>query len=137
MSQEPQNELPGRLKDWVRRARSRGSALFRESFIQRWGQKFGKRFPKGLDITLGEEKLKNVTQYASRIQWGLLVLGTFLLADLTGRGIALFIRPTFAPVPRKAPVAARRPAPSEDYEAIVRRNMFNVETAAPGHHRDE
>jgi len=80
---------------------------------------------------LGEEKLKNVTQYASRIQWGLLVLGTFLLADLTGRAIALFIRPTFLSAPRKAPVASRRPAPSEDYDAIVRRNMFNVEGKVP------
>src|SRR5687768_12193705 len=104
MSKDPSNELPGRLKEWVRRARSKGSSFFKESFIERWGQKIGKRFPrnfKGLELTLGEENLKSVAQYASRIQWGLLVLGTFLLADLTGRAIGLFIRPTFPPVPKK------------------------------------
>lgn len=77
-------------------------------------------------------ELSKVSENSHRIRWALIVLAVFLLADLSARMIGMFIRPTYNPPAKKQAAApANRLPPSADYDAILRRNMFNVEQKIP------
>jgi general secretion pathway protein C len=132
MSSDPSNEVPGGLKNWLGNARSKGGTLFKKSFLRRWGASLRKKLPKDFQgLELKDIQLKNLSEYAPWIRRGLLVLGVFLASEVASRAIGLFIRPTFPPVPKKMMASAHRAAPTENYDAITDRNMFNVEHFIP------
>lgn len=114
------------LKKWWSTARSRaGEMASRVKSRSASGSKGVRRFE------FKKPELKKVSENSNKIRWGLIVLGLFLLADITGRIIGMFIRPTYAPLPKKQSTTAQRYAPSADYDSILRRNMFNVEGKIP------
>lgn len=133
----PSKELPERLKKWFQGARGKSSRLFRRPKWWKPGAlgTLRGRIPKKLrdfDLDLKKVELKNVSEYSGWIRFGLVVLAVYLLAELTARTIGLFVRPVYPQLPRQAgDMAAAGAQPQEDYEAILRRNIFNVEGKIP------
>lgn len=70
-------------------------------------------------------------RYLQWVQRGLFVLGIFFLAGVTARLIGSFIKPSVIPSSPRLAGPASKPVPREDYDAILRRNMFNVENTIP------
>lgn len=134
-SKEPSKEVPRRLKAWLQGARSKGSGLFSKKKLGGFGGSFGKRIPKKLknfELDLKKVELKNVSEYSGWIRLGLIVLAVFLLAEIAARTIGLFIRPVYPNLPRKAvDMSGPSAQVAEDYESILRRNIFNVEGKIP------
>lgn len=133
MSEDPSNEEPSLFKRWLSGKRGGGSG---GSLLERWSRSLRKKLPKdfhSLEKSLKDgQQLKSFSRYTPGIRWGLLVLGLFLLSDLVSRTIGLWIRPSPVARPKKNAIAsARRAAPVEDYDSIIRRNMFNVEGKVP------
>jgi len=116
--------IPDRLKRWWGTAKDR-LRLGRLTSRVKEGAGGVRRFE------FKKIELKKVSENSHRIRWGLIVLGIFLLADITARIIGMFIRPTYTSLPRKQTQTAQRYAPSADYDSILRRNMFNVEQKIP------
>src|SRR5262249_54468951 len=86
---------------------------------------------RDLDFNFRDVELKNISAYSTWIERGLIVLALFLLAGIASGIIGLFIRPSFPPIPKKMGAPVVSTAPTEDYEAILRRNVFNVEGTIP------
>lgn len=144
---EPGSKIPSAFKRWIKEARSRGVDLMRRG-SSRWRGRItggGEGFFGGIRRQVGEwgsaaqRKLRSPetwnpqdwTVYLGYFRWGLWVLTIFLLAELTARSVGLWI-----PAKRLPPVTvkAAKPKtaiPSQDYEAILSRNMFNVEGKIP------
>ncbi len=128
------DEEPRLLGKWLENAKARGSSLFKSKKLGNLGKKFSGRIPdrlKKFDFDLKEVNLKNVSEYSGWIRWGLLVLGVFLLAQITAGIIGLNLKPT---MPKPPPRMASKPASSQtvpDIGGIERRNIFNVEGNIP------
>lgn len=118
----PKN-IPKRLKSWLEGANGKKRSLLGRD-------KVSGRF-KSLDFDFRNIELKNLSQYSGWIRWGLIVLVVFLLADAVSSVVGLFIRPVYPPIPKKPMAYSPVQTPSEDYESILRRNMFNVEGKIP------
>jgi len=103
-------QIPGRLKDWFKGKRGRL-----------------RKIPGGLK----KIELSKIAEHSGWIRWGIVVLAIFLLSEIISRGMSLFIRPVYPPMPKKPVAVAPTAVPSEDYDAILRRNMFNVEGKIP------
>ncbi len=136
MGDRRSNEIPKRLRAWLDKARGRGGKLLSNPSLKKLGGSLKTRIPKkfkNLDFNLREVELKNVSQYSGWIRWGLLILALFLLAEMTSGVIGLFIRPTPQPIARRGGggQTLAPSVPTEDYDAILRRNMFNVEGKIP------
>jgi len=133
-SNEPSKGVPKRLKAWVEGARKRGGGFFNKPTFGKFRGSF-KKLPKKLqniELDLRNVDLKNVSQYAGWIRLGLIVLAVFLLSEVTARVIGLFIRPIYPNLPQKtASMASPNNQATEDYESILRRNIFNVEGKIP------
>jgi type II secretion system protein C len=128
--------IPKRLKEWLSKAKPKRSTTSGEgpSRMKDLGTSLKERIPgkiRNLDFNFKEVELKNISEYSSWIERGLIVLALFLLAGITSGIIGLFIRPSFPPIPKKQSGAAAVSAPTEDYDAILRRNVFNVEGKIP------
>ncbi len=125
---------PKRLGKWLQSAKARGSSLFKNPKLGKLGSKIRGRIPdkfKKFDFDLKEVNLKNVSENAGWIRWGLVVLGVFLLAQITAGIIGLNLKST---APKPQPRVASRPATSQtlqDTAPIERRNIFNVEGTIP------
>jgi general secretion pathway protein C len=125
---------PSRLGKWLENAKARGASVLKGKKLGNLGSKLSKRLPdkfKKFDFDLKEVNLKNVSEYSTWIRWGLVVLGVFLLAQITAGIIGLNLKPTF---PKPPPRVAARPtnAPQvQDFGGIERRNIFNVEGTIP------
>ncbi len=138
MSENPRSKLnPKRWLEWFKGRRSQKSV--QSERLRDLTSGFKKKIPgrlsgklKGFDLDFRKIDLKNVSQYSTGIQWGLIVLALFLLASITSSLIGLWLKPASAPVasrPLSRPMADR--PPTEDFDAILRRNMFNVEGKIP------
>ena len=128
-------DFPKRLKAWLQK---RGAKV-RERMGRREPRALGvslrDRIPKKVrdfDFDFRKVDLNNVSSYSGWIRGGLAVLGIFLLAALTAGIIGLWVRPVYTNAPKKQAAAPMAKAPTEDYDAILRRNMFNVEGKIPG-----
>ncbi len=135
MSDKPNAKFSAKLRNWFQRARQRSQKSVQSEKLRTLASGLRKKIPgklKEFDLDFKKIDLKNVSQYSSGIQWGLVVLALFLLAGLTSSLIGLWLKPSFAPVTShpNAPRVANRPV-VEDYDAILRRNMFNVEGKIP------
>lgn len=134
-SKEPLNKMPKLLQRWMKGARSRGGRFFNKSKLGGVGGSLKRGLPKKLrdfELDLKKVELKNVSEYSGWIRIGLLVLAVFLLSEVTARVIGLFIRPIYPNLPRKGvDMASSGNQTSEDYESILRRNIFNVEGKIP------
>jgi len=125
-------DIPKRLRDWFQRAKARGGAS--SGRLKKFGSSLRGRIPKNLrGLDLKDVDLKNVSRYSGWIRWGLIVFALYLLAQVTSGLIGLGLKPAPLPVARSsAPQQTTgRPPVSEDYDAILRRNMFNVEGKIP------
>lgn len=90
------------------------------------------RLPRNLSrIDLRKIEWKKITEHSNAIRWVLILVGVYLGAQLASQIIGLFIRPTYMPLPKRVATAPPSPRISEDYEAILKRNMFNVEGEIP------
>ncbi len=134
MSENPKSKFnPKRWWEWLKGRRTQKSV--QSDRLRNLASSFGKKIPgklKEVDFDFRKIDLKNVSQYSTGIQWGLIILALFLLASITSSLIGLWLKPAQAPVASRPiiPRMANRP-PVEDYDAILRRNMFNVEGKIP------
>jgi general secretion pathway protein C len=132
MDSDPKDSgLPQRLKDWLKGAKDRSGGLFKGGF----GSALRKRLPKKyerVEFDLKKLDLERITERSGWIRWGLLALAIFLLADVTARMVGLFVPSVYTPMPRKGMSPTRSgQTGGADYDAILRRNMFNVEGKIP------
>ncbi len=117
-----ENGEPGLLSKWFSSAKARV------------GSKLKGRLPEKLkkfDFDLKEVNLKNVSEYAGWIRWGLTVLGVFLLAQITAGIIGLNLKPSF---PKPISKVTSQPINSPvmpDISGLEKRNIFNVERTIP------
>lgn len=96
------------------------------------GTRLRRRFQRNLrQIDLGKIELKTITEHSSAIRWVLILVGVYLGAEVASQIIGLFIRPTYMPLPKRVVTAPPFTRISEDYEAVLKRNMFNVEGEIP------
>lgn len=126
--------IPKRLKAWLQRARSKASRPKDQSKLKQLGASLRERIPgkiRDFDFDFKRVELKNVDQYSGWIRWSLIVLGLFLLAGITSGIVGLYLRPQYPTIPKKVAAQPTTTAPAEDYDAILRRNMFNVEGKIP------
>lgn len=137
---------PNFLKRWLEKAKSRRMSRhsnsddsaprrrFSTRKIRAWGESVSRKLPRKFrQMRFDPKKIKiaKVSEYQRTVQWGLLVIGVFFLAELTSRGLGLWIRPIYPSIPKRTSHVARAKTPTEDYDAILRRNMFNVEGKIP------
>jgi general secretion pathway protein C len=129
------DEEPRLLGKWLNAAKARGSSLFKGKKLGQLGSKVRGRLPsklKQFDFDLREVNLKNVSEYSGWIRWGLLVLGVFLLAQITAGIIGLSFKPTAArPAPRVVGRPQAKPQTIVDSRSVEQRNIFNVEGTIP------
>jgi general secretion pathway protein C len=125
--------MPKVLREWLQKAgRRAGSAgkgfINKEKLSQAAGRlrkRIPKRFdPKGFDV-------KTLAEHSGSIRWVLAIIALFLAAELASRIAGLFIRPTYPTVGKRNAPNAQPNYPADDYDAILRRNMFNVEGKIP------
>lgn len=77
-------------------------------------------------------ELEKVAENSHRIRWALIVLGVFLAADIAARILGMFFSPTYTSLQKKQTSApSQKTTSAADYDAILRRNMFNVEQKIP------
>jgi general secretion pathway protein C len=137
---------PGFLKKWLEKARkvrlprrkaSGGSGTrytLSSQKIRAWGSQVTKKLPRKLrHIKFNPKKLElaKVSEYQKTLTWGLIIMGVFFLAEISSRVLGLWIRPIYPSLPKSQSQVARAKTPTEDYDAILRRNMFNVEGKIP------
>lgn len=99
-----------------------------------WRSALRKKFPENfrkLQLDLRKADPESVSRYLAWAKRGLLVLGLYFLAGLTARLVGSFIKPGSMPPSTRMTGPVGRPAPKEDYDEILRRNMFNVEGTIP------
>lgn len=125
---DPSN-VPNRLLNWLRGSRDRGTAYIRGSRLSKWRKRGPGSGPRK-EFDFKNLQLTNVSEYAGWIRWGLAILAVFLISEAVSRGLALFIRPSPLPAPARRQEVTRQTQP-KDYDAILRRNMFNVEGKIP------
>ncbi len=133
-SNDSSRGVPKRLKKWLEGARQRGGKLLKKPTLGKLRGSL-KGLPKKLqniELDLRKVELKNVSQNVGWIRLGLIVLAVFLLSEVTARVIGLFIRPVYPNLPQKtAGMASPNNQATEDYDSILRRNIFNVEGKIP------
>ncbi len=112
-----------------RRAGSAGRKFVNREKFARAARSLRKRIPKRFNASGFE--LKTIGEHSGAIRWTLAVVALFLAAELSSRIIGLFIRPTYPTALRRAMPSAQPVYPADDYDAILRRNMFNVEGKIP------
>jgi type II secretion system protein C len=135
-SEDSSKGIPERLKRWLSGARERSGSLLSRLGRSRIGSTLSNRFEGSstrFEFDLKKVELKSVAAKSGWIRWGLLTLSLFLAAAITDRVIGLFVRPTYAPIPRRAtgPSAQNFRPMGAEYDSILRRNMFNVEGKIP------
>lgn len=124
------SKVPTRLLNWMRGSRDKGAAFLRSS-RSKWANRGTGSGPRK-EFDFRNLQLKNVSEYAGWIRWTLAVLAIFLLSEAVCRTLGLFIRPSPLPAPnRRQEVAQQSQMDQKDYDAILRRNMFNVEGKIP------
>ena len=126
--------MPKKWKAWLKAAKAKSSALLNQPKTRKPAIPLpGKLSEKLQNLDFDPKKIdfKNLSQYSSWFRWGLLLLAMFLLAEIGSRMMGDFIRPTYTPLPKSCARAARASTPIEDYDAILRRNIFNVEGKIP------
>lgn len=126
--------MPKKWKAWLKAAKAKGSALLNQPKSKKSGSAIRDKLSKklqSLDFDPKKIDFKNLSQYSGWFRWGLLVLAMFLLAEVGSRVLGTFIRPTYTPLPKSSARAARPSTPVEDYDAILHRNIFNVEGKIP------
>lgn len=115
-------------------SRSKRGASSTGSKWEAWRQTLRKKFPENfrrfqLDIRNADPE--SVSRYLTWAKRGLFVLGLFFLSGVAARLLGSFIKPTALPPSNRISGPVGRPAPKEDYDEILRRNMFNVEGTIP------
>jgi general secretion pathway protein C len=122
--------FPQRLKEWLKGTREGRGARF-QGIANSLRRRLPKRYER-VEFDLKKLDLKRITERSGWISWGLLVLALFLLADVVARMAGLFVPSVYTPMPRKGPSGSRAgQMGGADYDAILRRNMFNVEGKIP------
>jgi type II secretory pathway component PulC len=99
-----------------------------------WRSALRKKFPENFgrfQLDLRKADPESVFRYLTWAKRGLIVLGLFFLAGVAARLIGSFIKPVVLPPSNRITGPVGRPAPKEDYDEILRRNMFNVEGTIP------
>lgn len=94
------------------------------------GASLRKRLPKDLSA-LRNFDTKKLAQYPALLRWGFVVFLLYLLSGIAAKTIGLFVRPSYTPVPPKRVAKEKTTRPRDDYDAILRRNMFNVQGKIP------
>lgn len=121
--------IPKRFAEMLAKARSKTQGGLGQG-ARRLGSSLKRRLPKNL--SLGKLNAKDLAQYPAFLKWALIVFVVYLLSGIAARTVGLFIRPTYVAIPQKrggSKIVTSRPR--EDFEAINRRNMFNVEGKIP------
>lgn len=122
--------VPKRLSEMLAKARSRATATAGPA-ARRLGSSIKKRLPKDLRALRNIDP-KRIAQYPAFMRWGLTIFLLYLLSGVIAETLGLFIRPGYSPVPPKPVPSDKRVArPRADYDAILRRNMFNVQGKIP------
>ncbi len=101
---------------------------------QAWRSALRKKFPenfKRFQMDLRKVDVVSVSEYLVWARRLLFVLGLFFLAGITARLLGSFIKPAVLPPSPRSAGPVGRPAPKDDYGAILRRNMFNVQGTIP------
>ncbi|MBY0372119.1 hypothetical protein K2X33_15665 [bacterium] len=128
-SKGPFSELYDKLRRSISPKRRSASE---DSKWQEWRRALRGRFPEKLKrIDLKKVDENSAVRYLQWVQRGLFVLGIFFLSGIAARLIGSFIKPAPVPTAARSAPPVNRPVPKEDYEAILRRNMFNVENTIP------
>jgi general secretion pathway protein C len=99
-----------------------------------WRTALRKKFPENFSrfqLDLRKADPESVSRYLAWAKRGLFVLGLFFLSGVAARLLGSFIKPAVLPPSNRVAGAVGRPAPKEDYDEILRRNMFNVEGVIP------
>jgi len=125
---------PKFLRDWLKSKPTRPASPTRRRRLGKALSRAGKGLPKKLAGVARHAKdldVKTIGEHTTGIRWFLTVIAVFLLAEVTSRMIGILVRPVYQPMPRQASAPLSRQVPTEDYDAILRRNMFNVEGKIP------
>lgn len=127
MADDPKTRrIPKRLQEMLVKARRRAQVGPR---VRKMGAAVRRHIPKNIG-TLRD--VKKISEYPGLLRWGLVVFVLYLLSGVAAKTIGLFIRPTYSALPPKRLSSERIASrPREDYDAILRRNMFNVQGKIP------
>lgn len=101
---EPKTKIPKQLVRWIEGAKKRGGVAVRRA--------------------------GTLTENPKVLNWGFVTFVLFLAAGLAAQMVGLFFKPVHKPIPKK-PMAQNQTMPTDDFDAIQRRNMFNVEGKIP------
>ncbi len=99
-----------------------------------WRNSLRKKFPENfrkLQLDLRKADPETITTYLTWAKRALFVLALYFLGGVAARLAGSFIKPTPMPPSQRISGAVGRPSPKEDYDEILRRNMFNVEGTIP------
>ena len=123
---------PKLLRRWIERSKKKGSSLLRKERWTKMGDVLRRAPARFQGRSLRDLKIENVPLYERWFRLALLVVAVFVLSEITGRVIAIFIRPIPMEVPQK-PVAEPTPRnkSTESFDTILSRNIFNVEGTIP------
>lgn len=98
----------------------------------RIGAAFKNRIPKGLaEFDFRQMDGQWFARNETRLRWVLIVLAIYLLAQLTSSTIVSLIKPSYLPIPKRGSSVANRKVPTENYDSIENRNIFNMEGTIP------
>ncbi len=131
MSDEPKSNrgIPKRLTEMLAKARKKTRGGLGTG-ARRLGASLKRKLPRNLSLSNIDPK--NLAQYPALLRWGLIVFVVYLLSGIAAKTIGLLIRPSYIPLPAKRNFEQRSASkPRDDFDAINRRNMFNVEGKIP------
>lgn len=99
-----------------------------------WRLSLRKKFPENFrrfHLDIRKVDPSSFSRYLTWAKRALFVLGIFFLSGVAARIIGSFIKPAVLPPSNRVTGPVGRPAPTEDYDEILRRNMFNVQGNIP------
>ncbi len=133
-SKNPFKELYGQLKKRLGSTSKRGASIDEAPKWSAWRAALRKRFPENFrhwDFDIRKADPENIYRYLTWAKWGIVVLAVYFLSGVSARLIGSLFPPTTLPPASRSAGPVHRPTPKEDYDEILRRNMFNVEGTIP------
>ncbi len=133
-------KIPKRLKEWASGVRHKGGTWWNKfvqsSAVSKVKDKLtrGRSSSRATRFEFDPKKIewKKVAEKSEWFRWGLIVLAVFLLADIVARMMGVLIRPAYTPLPHRQSSAPQvENQVLGDSDAILKRNMFNVEGKIP------
>src|SRR5262245_25211181 len=108
MSNDKKNGIPRRLLDWFKKAQEKAGPSIKRSTAS-----IRRRLPRDWRARDGKFDPKEMLDHPGWFRWGLLIVGTYLAAEIAANVTGVLVRPSYLNVPKKAPVAQGPIVPEE------------------------